>query len=325
MNTEEKMEAAIELFSQGQPAEALKIFSEIVAEDETNAQAAYFQGCALADAGDHENAVVAYEKSAKHAGERAALPLYHLGNSYQALGDLPKAALSFNAALEADPTMADAWINLGRVLDDMGNSETAVQCYDAALQIDPNDTVAHANRGNSLRQLDRFDEALQCFTLALECENPELPAYLGQAICFVHTGEKEKGFDALDKIYEATQNATVLFEKGVLLGLQDDNEEALAAFDQVLAENYHSPQLFNNRAEVLAKLTRVDEALESFDQSLELENNFYPALFGKCRLLSKLDRIDEARATCERLLEICSDEQKERPEIAALAQRCGLT
>lgn len=324
MTPEEQLEAGMAAMQKGNSAEALKIFDSVIESDPDNAQALYFKGCACSETGQFVEAIEAYEKCVEHAGERASLPLFNMGVAFQELGEAGKAIESFQKAIAHDPTMADAWINIGRLLDDLGESDTAIECYNSALQIEPKDVTALSNRGNSLRALRQFSEADASYEAALTETPQDLAARIGRGICRFELGEYEEGLHRIRSVIDQTGHAVARFEYSLLLCRQDKYEEALASLDHIIEDGSGSPEVFNNRGECLAKLNRPDEALTSFDQSLALAEDFTGALFGKARLLVNLERIDEARPVAQRLIDAASPEEKQQDYIQALASVCEI-
>lgn len=55
------------------------------------------------------------------------------------------ARAAYQQAIEADPDMSDAYVNLGRLLHDTGDIEEAVRRYREALERAPDDPVVHYN------------------------------------------------------------------------------------------------------------------------------------------------------------------------------------
>jgi tetratricopeptide (TPR) repeat protein len=49
------------------------------------------------------------------------------------------------AAIQADPEMAEAYVNLGALLGSKGNTLTAIELFRQALLIDPRNRAAEAN------------------------------------------------------------------------------------------------------------------------------------------------------------------------------------
>ena len=325
MNADEVFEAGMRAIEQGDHPEAQRMFTQVLEADPTNTQALYFQGCILSEAGRYAEAIPVYEECLRHAGDdQSGHPLFNLGYAYQAVGDIRNALLAFQGATQADPMMADAWINIGRLLDDMGTHETAVECYDTALKIQPQDSMALANRGNSLKSLERYPEALTSYDMALQEDPDDFAARTGRAVCLFHTGDPESGLRLLDEVIATSGSVAAKFERSVLLVLSEKYVDALALLEGILEDGFSDREIYNNRGECLAKLNRTEEALASFEESLAIDGEFTGALFGQARLLVNLDRVEEARPITERLIAAADEQEQQEDHIRALASICGI-
>lgn len=299
-SAEDCIERGSELLEQGDFDQALTWFARATEIEPGNAQAWYCQGTIHSERTDYRAAIDCYARSAKTAGNRAALPLYNMGNAYQELGEVPAALKCFELAIAADPQMADAWINRGRLQDDSGQHAAAIESYDTALRLVPDDAMAWANRGNSLRSLTRHQEALDSYARARQHEPQNLAALIGTGACLGQLGQPEKGLQLLDYVVGQIDHPTAHLERSVLLGIAQRQAEALAAIDAALRAGCDTPQAWNNRGEYLAKLDRVAESLECFDRAVALDPGFAPAWFGKARVLCSQGRKADAIAAIER-------------------------
>jgi tetratricopeptide (TPR) repeat protein len=317
---------ATEHMDAGRSSKALELLDEALQLDPEHAQAWYFKGCILSQEEDYRAAIPCYASSAKHAGELAFLPLYNMGNAFQALEQFDKAIECFTLATEVNPEMADAWINRGRLLDDSGQHEQAIECYDIALKTEPSDVVAWSNRGNSLRALGRWKEAAESYQRAIRLDANDRAALIGLGVCLGRTGDAERGLQFLDRGLALAHDPHSLGERATLLSALERHDEALACIDQAIAAGAASPQAWNNRGEIMAKLKKVDGSLSSFDKALEIDGNYAPAWFGKARVLCNNGRTDEARASIERYFAAApgdDDLQEAAQALVALCERSG--
>jgi tetratricopeptide (TPR) repeat protein len=80
---------------------------------------------------------------------------------------------AYSHALAIEPGMADAHVNLGRLLQMEGKAAEAAEHYRRAILIDGNDGTAAFNLGTAFEELGRSDEAREAYLYAIEVD-PEL-------------------------------------------------------------------------------------------------------------------------------------------------------
>ncbi len=78
-----------------------------------------------------------------------------------------EARQAYMQAITADPGLADAHLNLGRLYHEAGELGKAEAEYQRAVQCDPGDATAHFNLAVLLEDRGRPDEAIQAYTQAI--------------------------------------------------------------------------------------------------------------------------------------------------------------
>ena len=87
---------------------------------------------------------------------------FMLGLNFKELGDTDRAINSFQTAVENDPDLIDAWINLGQ-LHAQKKSKLAAVFFDNALKIEPNNTNALHAKAAYLHESDQLQAALATY------------------------------------------------------------------------------------------------------------------------------------------------------------------
>lgn len=91
----------------------------------------------------------------------------NLGGLLGQKGQLEKAILHFEKAIEIRPNFADAHYNLGVILGSQGRFDKAIPYLENALKINPNDATGHCTLGAVFSKQRKFDKALLHFEKAL--------------------------------------------------------------------------------------------------------------------------------------------------------------
>jgi tetratricopeptide (TPR) repeat protein len=81
--------------------------------------------------------------------------------------DPPAALEAYRSALALDPGLADAWVNLGRLVHEAGDAREAVRLYERALATSPNDPTLHFNLALALEDTRGAAAAAEHYERAL--------------------------------------------------------------------------------------------------------------------------------------------------------------
>jgi Flp pilus assembly protein TadD len=110
-----------------------------------------------------------------------------LGLVYLERGDLDKAILCFQKALQIHSDYVDAHNNLGLAFMRKGQLDKAISCYQDALELQPYNPLIHYNLGCALIRKGRADEAIYQLqtSLGLNPDDAQVHDALGAALLLV--------------------------------------------------------------------------------------------------------------------------------------------
>ena len=185
------------------------------------------------------------------AAPRDAVAHYQMGLVKTALQRTDDALIHYDAALAANPAMAEAWNNRGSLLWNMGRLDEALESFDRTLVLMPGAPGPWQNRANLLAQMMRFAEAVGSFDRLLTLSPGNAKAWAGRGRAL----RRLRAFDA-----------------------------ALESFDRALGLSPDDPVLRNNRAIVLGDLGRIDEALECYDRAIAANPGYAEGLFNRATM-----------------------------------------
>jgi len=118
---------------------------------------------------------------------------YELGSELEEA--VPEEAMAaYRRALELDPGLADAHVNLGRLLHERGETAAAERHYRLALAARPEDETAAFNLGVALQDLGRLAEATEAYEKALEIDRDLADAHFNLAGLYEKLGQPEAAF-----------------------------------------------------------------------------------------------------------------------------------
>jgi len=140
------------------------------AREQKSAYEWYLEGCRLDE--DEEmlgRAEEAYHK-AIHMDPTLANAYTNLGNLRYRLGAIDDARILYVKAIEVDEEQPEAHYNLGFIEFDDGDMEQAKKCFSRAVVLDPTFADAHFNLAMTLFRLDEEVEAREHWRLYLNIE-----------------------------------------------------------------------------------------------------------------------------------------------------------
>ncbi len=134
-----------------------------------------------------------------------AADCYELAVALEA--DDPAAAeAAYRQALALDPDLADAHLNLGRLLHEGGDPAGAEIHYRQALAIDPEDALAAYNLGVALQDQQHPRDAADAYERALELDPTLADAHFNLSRVYETLGEKAGAFRHLRTYRSLTGN-----------------------------------------------------------------------------------------------------------------------
>ena len=98
-------------------------------------------------------------------------------------GRLAEAAAAYGRAIEADPTQAKGYFNLGVCQAAMGLREDAVATYTTATRRDPRYINAWFNGATELKELGRLEEAVASYQRVVALSPTDADALGNLAVC----------------------------------------------------------------------------------------------------------------------------------------------
>ncbi len=116
-----------------------------------------------------------------------------------------EAMAAYRRALEIDPRLADAHLNLGRLLHERGEPGAAEAHYRQALAVRPDDATAAFNLGVALQDLGRLEDAAEAYESALAVDRSLADAHYNLSGLYERLNQPEAAFRHLRTYRTLTQ------------------------------------------------------------------------------------------------------------------------
>lgn len=179
-------------------------------------------------------------------------------------GQLREAAAAHEAALEADPRLVQAHVNLIRIYGELGDAARVEEHYRAAVELEPNRADIPYNYGVFLMSQRKTDQAADAFRRVLELEPAHADALNNYAYILMTSGELDDAKRYYRKAIESRPDLrSAHFNLGRILVNQKKIWEAIVHFRQTLTpEDDETPRCTYALAAALARVGAWEEALK---------------------------------------------------------------
>ncbi len=213
-----------------------------------------------------------------------------------------RAAERFEAAVKDDPTLWEAWHDLGVIYGREGDDDASADAFGRALAVNGASTPSLLGRAEANRRLRRWESARKDYETVLERDPKDTATLLRLASLLREMGELQGALDTVREGLRAGAADRTLSSKAyVELGLLylAGGKQELAEFVLLKAADLDkaSPVAWNALALLSLARGNDQEAFERFDRATSLDPTFRDARFNKATVL--LDAGDYARAADE--------------------------
>tara|TARA_B100001173_G_scaffold251481_1_gene222452 strand:+ start:2059 stop:4362 length:2304 start_codon:yes stop_codon:yes gene_type:complete len=183
--------------------------------------------------------------------------------------ELSEAESLYRESVQRDPSLVDAYRNLGSMLRQMGRPEEGLVCQEKAVALQPRDPGLLGNLGNVLRDLGRLDEARSAFEKATEIAPNEIGPHLGLAITLNALKQHERLITELEPFIEKIDSnekkneaSELILEIGNAYHCLGNEKQALILWEEARIHSQGEKQLAMvlNTAQVLCSKQNHAEA-----------------------------------------------------------------
>lgn len=128
----------------------------------------YLRSCALSSArqGNYTEAIALLTELINRRPQ-SSVNYNNRGLIYFQSGEMPKALVDYNTALQLNPNLASAYNNRANYHAACEELTAALADYDQAIDLNPGYVRARINRGITLRDLAQYEEAIENFEVAM--------------------------------------------------------------------------------------------------------------------------------------------------------------
>ena len=187
-------------------------------------------------------------------------------------GKLVEAADAYQTAVRINPKMAEAFSNLGIILESMGQIDDAITVYEKALQLEPNFADALSNYGIVLKHSGRYPEAILAFRKSLNLRPDTAAVWANLGAALVDIGEVEQASAALQRAIELNPNLVAAHcNLGACYRELNQVEAAKEAFKRAVQLDPASVMALSMLAGLYENLNDLESAHDLARKALEID------------------------------------------------------
>jgi tetratricopeptide (TPR) repeat protein len=291
------------LFRLGREEDALAAATQAVESDAHSALALVQRAATLRALGRYDEALSDVDAALAITPDVSAV-LIERGRVLRGLNRLTEALASYEGALETDPHNYDAWVGVIRTLGDLGRYHDVFSAGERGakgLSGQRQQRIAIlVETSRILTEMERWQSVVDITKKILDDDTDNLPAWQDRGIAFMKLGQFDEALVAhRHALAQDPNNLLSLQHVGHTLYLQDHQEEALKAYDEVLRRSPDDTRTRELRAYTLARLIARGQLPDGYvtSNTPELDNPSY--WYTEARALARLREYKQALAACD--------------------------
>ncbi|MDA9308783.1 tetratricopeptide repeat-containing glycosyltransferase family protein [Amylibacter sp.] len=175
------------------------------------------------------------------------------------------------------PDYADAYSNMGTVLQEQSKLEEAIEAYNKALSIKPDFAIAYSNMGNALKDQGKLEEAIKAHNKALTIKPDFATAHHNLSLALLSNGRLKEGLEEYEwRLRKKKRTVAPARANFIWDGKQSLNNKRFVAYEEqglgdIIQFCRYLPFLEQKGADVTFK---VRPALHALLQTLDSDITF---------------------------------------------------
>ncbi|MBN1361565.1 MAG: tetratricopeptide repeat protein [Sedimentisphaerales bacterium] len=261
------------------------------------------------------------------------------------MGAFEDAIAHYRRALEIEPELAEAHLNIGRAWMMMGQQDEAVAALAAEIEVAPDSSLAHFLLGQAYVQRQDYEKAKDCYERAVAIQPDYANAYYGLTTVCARLGQRERAqayaaqFKQLkadererlktskrkyDDLATMRKNAAVTFIRaGQLYRRQDRQAQAEACLQRGTALDPENVVSFLELASLYQQSSQPARALTMFKQVVAAQPDSAIGHLMVGVLSVQLRQLDGAEAAFKTAMRLAPRKSDAYRELARLYLRKG--
>ncbi|XSG86211.1 MAG: XrtA/PEP-CTERM system TPR-repeat protein PrsT [Methylohalobius sp. ZOD2] len=296
-----RTQLALGQIAAGEGKEAIEQLEQVVAQDPDLVQADVMLALTLLQQKQYDKAQAQARKLAEKMPENP-LPLNLIAATYLAKGELEKAETQWRELWNNHPDYLTAAMNLAKLKLRQGETEQAEDYYRRVLEKRPEYTQALLGLARIAEMRKDYKGLLKWLETAHTRSPEALEPSLMLSRYYLARGESLKALSlAREAVEKHPQDANAQFALGRAQLGAGQAANAAATFQKLVDRFSQNPRMHHFLGLALAAGDNDEAALAAWDEALELDQDYVPAAGNKIRLLLDKERYPQALAAARSL------------------------
>ncbi|MGI8493751.1 MAG: tetratricopeptide repeat protein [Pyrinomonadaceae bacterium] len=264
--------------------------------------------------------------------EKTSIVLAGAAETYLDQGDLARAIDYFQQAIELNPANEDAKLGLskaysrrGEAAADKENTKEAIKYYSLAMTFNKKNVSAYVGLAEAYENDEADDKAIENYEKALALDARLTDIYAPLGMLYFQKDDIPKADKYLSKADSNSASGDVQYYLGLIRYKQNQNEQAIAAFQKSLQANPNSAETHYYLGETYDRLDRDQEALAEYNKTVEINPNYVEAWFDLGVANFNRRRYDDAVTAYKQVLKLKNDDGKAHENLADVYRLMALT
>lgn len=201
------------------------------------------------------------------------------------LNRLDEAVEQCNSAIGHEPTLVEAYNNLGTVRLKQRKFDDARTNFLKTTQLDPNYALGYGNLAIVESNGENIERAVEYMAKAIETDRKgyfdskrRSEGYSSLATAAMRQKRYDVGAECFKKALEsAPDNGELQRNLALAYRMSGRPQEAIKLLEEVIRKNPSSAEAFNTLGTIFAEQNRKQEAIAQFQRALQINPNFAPA------------------------------------------------
>lgn len=161
---------------------------------------------------------------------------FMFGNVFNEMGKKPEAQGAYQSAIENDPDLIDAWINLGQMLAEK-EAPQAGRYFDNALRIDSNNIKAlHAKAYYLSNQKNELKGGIALYKKINTLDPQYVDGYYNLGLLYLDSDSLQSAYESFDRAIKFDpQFAGAYYHRGFTAEKMGNTEQAISDYENVLS------------------------------------------------------------------------------------------